>query len=102
MLLHSLTFSFLISVRGIMQYFDRVGITAPDYCCKDLVNFSATQKYQIPVVPGTAGYLRTLCLLLLLFVETGLWSLVLLHAGLFPEGFASTECRKEDSGCGGQ
>ena len=57
MLLQSLTFSFLISVRGIMQYFDWVGITAPDYCCKDLVSFSATQKYQIPVVPGTAGYL---------------------------------------------
>jgi hypothetical protein len=29
-----------------------------------------------------------------LFVETGLRSLVLPHAGLFPEGFVSTDCGK--------
>lgn len=101
MLLCSLMLSFLISIRGITNYLDWVAITALDYCCKDLVSFSATQKYQIPLEPGTTRHSRTLCLLLLLFVETGLWSPVLLHAGLFPEGFGSTECRKI-FGCGGQ
>lgn len=92
MLLHSLMLSFLISIKGIMKYVDWVTIAALDYCCKDLVSFSVTQKYQIPVVPGTTRHLRTLCLLLLLFVQTWLWNLVLLQRVL--EGFGSTECRK--------
>lgn len=74
-----------------MKYVDWVTIAVPDYCCKDLVSFSVTQKYQIPEVPGTTRYLRTRCLLLLLFVQTWLWNLVLQRV---LEGFGSTECRK--------
>lgn len=92
MLLHSLMLSFLISIQGIVKYVDWVTIAAPDYCCKDLVSFSVTQKYQIPEVPGTTRYLRIRCLLLLLSVQTWLWNLVLLQRVL--EGFGSTECRK--------
>lgn len=75
MLLHSLMLSFLISIKGIMKYVDWVTIAAPDYCCKDLVSFSVTQKYQIPVVPGTTRHVHCVsCYCCLYKHGFGTWS----------------------------